>query len=118
MENDFNVLNPTKDNIEFAFKNLLFYVSASSQLKMYSEYKESFLDIQRKINDILAIYINDENLISINENILQDMKYDLIDLDTETKNLDSYFAEWSLLWLEAIISLRTSEIKRGGRKNG
>ena len=30
----------------------------------------------------------------------------------------SYFAEWSLLWLDAIISLRMSEIKMGGVNNG
>ena len=30
----------------------------------------------------------------------------------------SYFAEWSLLWLDAIISLRMSEIKLGGVNNG
>ena len=30
----------------------------------------------------------------------------------------SYFAEWSLLWLDAIISLRMSEIRLGGVNNG
>jgi len=39
------------------------------------------------------------------------IKYDLIDLEVETQALKSYFAEWSLLWLDAIISLRKSEIK-------
>ena len=42
---------------------------------------------------------------------LEKLRNDLIDLDTETKSLKSYFAEWSLLWLDAIISLRMSEIK-------
>ena len=32
--------------------------------------------------------------------------------------LKSYFAEWSLLWLDAIISLRAIEIKLGGVNNG
>ena len=50
--------------------------------------------------------------------ILSIFPIDLIDLDTETKSLKSYFAEWSLLWLEAIISLRMSEIKMGGVNNG
>ena len=36
-----------------------------------------------------------------------------MDLDAETKKLKSYFAEWSLMWLEAIISLRMSKIKMG-----
>ena len=28
MDNDFNVGNPTKENIEYAFKNLVYYVQA------------------------------------------------------------------------------------------
>ena len=71
-----------------------------------------------KLNKVLAIYINKEKLSFINEEILQDIKLDLIDLDIETKNLKSYYAEWSLLWIEAIISLRASEIKIGSVNNG
>ena len=62
----------------------------------------------------MSIYVNKKNLASIDENILQSIKFDLIDLDTETKALNSYFAEWSLLWLDAIISLR---IKMKSDKN-
>ena len=90
---NFNVGNPTKENIDYAFKNLIFYVTAASQLHLYKDYK------------------NNESLICINEEKLQNIKFDLIDLDTETKALKSYFAEWSLQWLEAIMSLRMSEIK-------
>ena len=64
-----------------------------------------------EINSVLATYVNKENLVSIDEVKLQNIKFDLIDLDNETKSLKSYFAEWSLLWIEAIISLRMSEIK-------
>ena len=71
-----------------------------------------------EINKILAIYVNKENLSSIDEKMLQDIKFDLIDLDVETQSLKSYFAEWSLQWLEAIISLRMSEIKMGEINNG
>ena len=118
MEEKFNVANPTKENIEYAFKNLLFYVDASIQLDIYKEKKELFEQVLIKINNVLSKYVNNEKLVSINEDVLQDIKFDLIDLDTETKNLKSYFAEWSLLWLEAIISLRMSEIKMGGVDNG
>ena len=62
----------------------------------------------------MSIYVNKKNLASTDENILQSIKFDLIDLDTETKALNSYFAEWSLLWLDAIISLR---IKMKSDKN-
>jgi len=118
MEEKFNVANPTKENIEYAFKNLLFYVDASIQLDIYKEKKELFEQVLIKINNVLSKYVNNEKLVSINEDVLQDIKFDLMDLDTETKNLKSYFAEWSLLWLEAIISLRMSEIKMGGVDNG
>lgn len=117
MEDNFNVDNPTKENIELAFKNLLFYVNAAIELNIYSEYKQSFEQVLAKIKDILYTYVNNENLASISEDILQDIKFNLIDLDVETKNLKSYFAEWSLVWLEAIISLRMSEIKMGGVNN-
>ena len=62
--------------------------------------------------------MNKESLIPINEEKLQNIKYDLIDFDTETKSLKSYFAKWSLVWLDAIISLRLSEIKLGSANNG
>ena len=112
MNENFNIGNPTKENIDYAFKNLVFYVTASTQLNMYREKKEDFKKVLTEINKILSIYVNKENLSSIDEEELQNIKFDLTDLDTETKALKSYFAEWSLLWLEAIISLRMSEIKK------
>ena len=117
MEETFNVGNPTKENMDYAFKNLIFYVASSIQLDIYKEQKEKFKKVLDEINIVLAIYVNKENLASINEEKLQNIKFDLIDLDTETKSLKSYFAEWSLLWLDAIISLRMSEIKFGGVNN-
>ena len=117
MAEKFNVGNPTKENIDYAFKNLIFYINASLQLDIYKEQKEKFEKVLVKINKILAIYVNKENLVSIDEDILQDIKFDLIDLDTETKSLKSYFAEWLLLWLDAVISLRMSEIKMEGVNN-
>ena len=118
MEETFNVGSPTKENIDYAFKNLIFYVTASTQLDIYKDHKEKLKKVLVEINTILAIYVNKESLVSINEEKLQNIKFDLIDLDTETKSLKSYFAEWSLLWLDAIISLRMSEIKMGGVNNG
>lgn len=118
MEETFNVKNPTKENIDFAFKNLIFYVTASTKLDIYKQQKENFEKVLVKINEIIATYVNKENLVSIEEEKLQNIKFDLIDLDTETKSLKSYFAEWSLLWLDAIISLRVSEIKMGGVISG
>ena len=118
MNETFNVENPIKKNIDFAFKNLIFYVTASTQLDIYKEQKKNFEKVLAEINTILATYVNTESLVSIDEEKLQSIKFDLIDLDTETKSLKSYFAEWSLLWLEAIISLRMAEIKVGGVNNG
>lgn len=117
MEETFNVKNPTKKNIDYAFKNLIFYVTASTQLGIYKEQKENFEKVLVEINSILATYVNKECLALINEEKLQNIKFDLIDLDTETKSLKSYFAEWALLWLDAIISLRISEIKMRGINN-
>ncbi len=118
MIDNFNVGNPTKENIDYAFKNLIFYVTASTQLDIYKDKKDDFKKALVEINKILAIYVNKENLSSIDEKMLQDIKFDLIDLDVETQSLKSYFAEWSLQWLEAIISLRMSEIKMGEINNG
>ena len=115
MEETFSVGNPTRENIDYAFKNLIYYVTASTQLDIYKE--QNFEKVLVEINTILATYINKGNLVSIDEEKLQNIKFDLIDLDTETKTLSSYFAEWSLLWLESIISLRMSEIKMGGVNN-
>ena len=117
MEETFNVGNPTRENIDYAFKNLIYYVTASTQLDIYKEQKENFEKVLVEIKTILETYVNKGNLISIDEEKLENIKFDLIDLDTETKSLKSYFAEWSLLWLDAIISLRMSEIKFGGSNN-
>jgi hypothetical protein len=117
MEETFNVGNPTRENIDYAFKNLIYYVTASTQLDIYREQKENFEKVLVEIKTILETYVNKENLVSIDEEKLENIKFDLIDLDTETKSLKSYFAEWSLLWLDAIISLRMSEIKKGGINN-
>ena len=118
MEKTFNIENPTKENIDYAFKNLIFYVTASTLLDLYKKQKENFQKVLININEILETYVKKENLSSINEEKLQNIKFDLIDLDVETKVLKSYFSEWSLLWLDAIISLRMSEIKLGGINNG
>ena len=40
MADDFNVANPTKENIEYAIKNLLFYVTAAASIEEYRDYKE------------------------------------------------------------------------------
>ena len=117
MEETFNVGNPTRENIDYAFKNLIYYVTASTQLDIYKEQKENFEKVLVEIKTILETYVNKGNLISIDEEKLENIKFDLIDLDTETKSLKSYFAEWSLLWLDAIISLRMSEIKMRGVNN-
>jgi len=114
MDNDFNVNNPTKDNIEYAFKNLLFYLFTSLHLDIYHKYNSMFSKIFDKINVIFGEYILRGNLKDIDENKLQDVKFDLIDVDDLTKNLKSYYAEWTLMWLDAIISLRMSDIKIGG----
>lgn len=118
MKETFNVGNPTRENIDYAFKNLIYYVTASTQLDIYKEQKENFEKVLVEIKTTLETYLNKENLVSIDEEKLENIKFDLIDLDTETKSLKSYFAEWSLLWLDAIISLRMSEIKMGGVNNG
>ena len=111
MEN-FNVKNPTKENIEYAFKNLIFYLTASTQLDVYKEHQREFKKNLDEVYNVLATYVNTDNIVTIDEEKLQNIRYDLIDLDVETKALKSYFAEWSLLWLEAIISLRESLINR------
>ena len=118
MDETIKVRKPTRENIDYAFKNLIYYVTASVQLNIYSDQKENFEKVLAEINTILATYVNKESLVFINEEKLQNIKFDLIDLDTETKSLKSYFAEWSLLWLDAIISLRMSEIKMRGVNNG
>ena len=81
--------------------------------KAKREFRKSFSEI----NKILATYVNKESLVSINEEKLRNIKFDLIDLDTKTKTLKCYFVEWSLLWLDIIISLIMSEIKIGGVNN-
>lgn len=118
MEETFNVGIPTRENVDYAFKNLIFYSTASTKLDIYKKQKDNFEKVLVEINMILSTYVNKESLISINEEKLQNIKFDLIDLDNETKSLKSYFAEWSLLWLDAIISLRMSEIKMGVVNNG
>lgn len=108
---DFNVGNPTKENIDFAFKNLIYYINASIELEEYKEYKEQFKKVLLKINNILSIYVNKEDICLIENELLQDIKYDLIDLKVISENLNSFYAEWALQWLEAIMSLKVVKEK-------
>ena len=91
MEETFSVENPIRENIDYAFKNLIFYVTASTQLDIYIEQKENFKKVLDEINTILAIYVNKESLVSINEEKLQNIKFDLIDLDTININEEMLF---------------------------
>ncbi len=113
MPEEFNVGNPTKENIDYAFKNLIYYINASNLIDIYKEYKNDFQKVLDEINKIFNIYINAKNILAIDEDTLQNIKFDLMDLDTNTKHLNSYYAEWSLLWLEAIISLRMVKKNKG-----
>lgn len=115
IDENFNVSMPTKENIEYAFKNLLFYLTGSSCLDIYRSNHKKFNQVFTKAKHILKNYVDNNSLIYINEKELEDIKFDLIDLDQETKVLQSYYAEWSLLWLEAIMSLRKSEIMKTGK---
>ena len=114
VEDNFNVANPTKENIEHAIKNLLFFVTASESLEEYKNYKEQFNKVSIKIKYVLQTYFNEGNLKSIKEEALIDIKETLMDLDWETKLMNSYYAERALLWIEAIMTLRQSEINLGG----
>lgn len=42
IDNNFNVGNPTKENIEYAFKNLLFYANAAACLNLYIGQRDFF----------------------------------------------------------------------------
>lgn len=78
MEETFNVGNPTKENIDYAFKNLIFYITASTQINIYNEQKENFKKVLAEIISILATYVNKDSLVSINEEKLQNIKFELM----------------------------------------
>ena len=119
MEDNFNVENPTKENIEHAIKNLLFCVTAAASMDEYKECKELCNNALTKINKVLPIYFNTGSLKNIEIDDLQEIMYDLIDLEVEAQDKKAYYyGEWSLLWIETIIRLRLYEIKLGGTSNG
>ncbi len=114
MKEDFNVNNPTTENVEYAIKNLLFYVSASASIEEYKNYNKLYNEVLAKIYKILPIYFNMKKLKYINSDDLMKIKEDLMDLDWKTKLMNSYYGERALLWIEAIITLRQSEINLDG----
>ena len=59
MDDTFNVGNPTKENIDYAFNNLIFYITASTQLDIYKDQKDNFKKVLVDINTILATYVNE-----------------------------------------------------------
>lgn len=95
--------------------NFYFFVTAS--IKEYKDYKIQFNDALAKINKVLPTYFETGTLKTIKKDDLQDIMYDLLDLEVETQGMYSYYAEWSLLWIEAIITLRQSEINLSGTIN-
>ena len=119
MGDNFNVENPTKENIEHAIKNLLFCVTAAASMDEYKECKELCNNALMKINNVLPIYFNTGSLKNIEIDDLQEIMYDLIDLEVESQDKKAYYyGEWSLLWIETIIRLRLYEIKLGGLYEG
>lgn len=52
MNDNFNVENPINENIEYAFKNLIFYVVASTQLDIYKVQKTKFEKVLFEINKV------------------------------------------------------------------
>ncbi len=118
MNEYFNVNNPSEKNIDYAFKNMVYYITASTRLNLYKDYRERFRVILKKVNNkILDVYVNEENLISVDDKDLEEVRYELMDLDIETRGIPSYFAEWSLLWFEAVMSLKRSLEAMDNAKN-
>ena len=113
MKENFNVATPTKENIDYAFKNLIYYANSCIELEEYSNYKDEFKKVLYKINKLLSIYVNKNDIELISDNDLNEIKLDLIDLDVETQKLNSRFAGYLLIWIEAIISLKMMKKKRG-----
>ena len=119
MEDNFNVENPIKENIQHAIKNLFFCVTAASSIDEYKECKELCNNALMKINKVLPIYFNTGSLKNIEIDDLQEIMYDLIDLEVESQDKKAYYyGEWSLLWIEVFVRLRLYEIKLGETING
>jgi len=119
VKDEFNVENPTKENIEHAIKNLLFCVTAASSLEEYRECKELCNAALVKINKVLSIYFNTGSLKNINVDDLQDIMYDMIDLEVASQDMYAYrYGEGALLWIEVIARLRFYEIKLQEANNG
>ena len=107
----FNVGTPSEENIKYAFNKLIYYLEASSVLDDYKSYKNKFDKLLTEAKKIYSVYDKRKKLSCIEDKKLQSIKFDLIDLADETRLMKSYYAEWSLQWIEAIISLRISEKK-------
>ena len=104
--------NPTEKKKQYVYDLI-------KPLALYNDVSDEFLIRLRIKNNNVNMETMVKRFIGENENgeyLLEYIKFDLIDIDTETKILNSYYAEWSLLWFEAIISLRKSEIKMKGEK--
>jgi len=115
MSDNFNVANPTKENIEHAIKQLLFFVTASASIEEYKDYRELCNNALAKINKILPIYFNTGSLKNMDKDELQDIMYDLLDLEVGTQGTNAYYyGEGALMWIEVIIRLRQYEINLGG----
>ena len=107
------MLQILQKNIEHAIKNLLFFVTASASTEEYKNYKELFNNVLVKINKALPVYFKTGSLKNIDKDDLQDIMYDLLDLEVATQLMNSYYAERAFLWIEAIITLRQAEINLG-----
>ena len=82
MKETFNVGNPTKENIDCAFKNLIFYVTASTQLDIYKEkigsvpvllLDDIFSELDKKRKNKLIDYINHAGQVIITTNDIRDI---------------------------------------------
>jgi len=82
MENDnFNVKNPTGENIEYVFEKLLFNLMASCVCDEYKDSRKILEKLLQNINSYLYIYVNKRNLREIDYDELFSTHLQLISLN-------------------------------------
>lgn len=107
----FDSNNPTKENIEYCFSELLLNLYTVIDHKDFFDVKKDYEDILKLVKKWLSIYLMERSLININHEELLDVYYDTEELIQKCIfKKEDYYAHRVAGWHWNLMVLRKAQI--------
>lgn len=110
---DFNVNNPTRQNIEYAFSKLLFNLNAAIASVEYKDSNDKYNKMLEYVKKWETVYLKNGDLINVNHEELLDVYDQLAELRCQGQ-----YAERADQWHSCLMLLRKAQIDEKEKNNG